>query len=517
MNFFKRQDKTLILFVLLLAVILRIYNLESYGIWIDEKASVLNSNAQCLNCPLTLSKDYFTQQDFQKQFSWKNFIKSNNIDNGGNNIAYNFLLHYWQKPLGSKDFPVRLFSVLWGVLTVVLGYFISLLLFNNKKTALFTGFLFCIHPLLIHYSQHARGYAMATFFSLAASTLFIFILKSDKVKLIHYTLYLICMFIALLSHYLSIYIFIIQGLYALYAYFTTSTSIATKKKKYMYVIFSLIAGGILLFWWVYFYAYEGLKYMQLRNDHYASLSKQIASGENKTDNFALPATLVNILKGWGQVVLQLFGNSLQNTGLRIREAAPLLIFSLVLLTLNIRTILKDLPLKNFVLLLGFIFSAPLFATVLAMKSGHIISFQPLYAIFSAPYAMVLIAHTINTNWINSKNKTVSLTIGTAFTAMLIIMLYSLSGTYFDKGFAVKREKNPYVKIASHIQENYKEGDVIIYSNWQDAQLTNLYFSSKPLIKQKVDTLSFPDKIVKKDMLNGENITIMDFKNKNIRY
>ncbi len=77
---------------------------------------------------------------------------------------YYFLLKIWSVFFGSSDFALRSLSALFGVLTIILAYFLVKRLYNKKIALLAISFL-AISPMLIRYSQEARMYTMVAFLS----------------------------------------------------------------------------------------------------------------------------------------------------------------------------------------------------------------------------------------------------------------------------------------------------------------------------------------------------------------
>ena len=77
---------------------------------------------------------------------------------------YYFLLKIWSIFFGSSDFVLRSLSAFFGVLTIILAYFLVKRLYNKKIALLASSFL-AISPMLIRYSQEARMYTMVAFLS----------------------------------------------------------------------------------------------------------------------------------------------------------------------------------------------------------------------------------------------------------------------------------------------------------------------------------------------------------------
>ena len=126
----------LLLLILIGPFFLRIYKLDSQGIWLDEKASI----GTAVGIPygyyesedigswkeFHLNKNHnstFTSNDFWKLNTLKNTYLASIPSNGA--IAYYFTLFFWIKTFSTSDFSLRFLSVLFGLFTVIASYFIS--------------------------------------------------------------------------------------------------------------------------------------------------------------------------------------------------------------------------------------------------------------------------------------------------------------------------------------------------------------------------------------------------------
>lgn len=128
---------TLLTVIMVLALGLRLYHLDSLGFWYDEGA--------------TLAITLGGLQEWQKDV---------------HPPLYYFLLSHWIE-ISRSEFWVRLFSVGFGTATIPLVYLIGRKMFGWQSGLVAAGFL-AILPFHIRYSQEARMYALMTFlFALA--------------------------------------------------------------------------------------------------------------------------------------------------------------------------------------------------------------------------------------------------------------------------------------------------------------------------------------------------------------
>jgi hypothetical protein len=223
--------------------------------------------------------------------------------------------------------------------------------------------------------------------------------------------------------------------------------------------------------------YEGLEIMSLQNNNYTKIAE--LSSHN---SFALPATTQNILTGWLQIWLSIFGNCLQDWGLRIREIALLLIIPFALLGYLFFSSKKNNEFKRKIIsLLILVFTQTLFATLLAIKSGHIISFQTTYTNFVIPYAMILIGCGLFDYY--QINKYQSIILG--FT-IICIMIISLIPCYSNRNKHYPVVNQHYL-FAKEVQLKYKRGNEILIKFPYDAKMINLYLDDDVMYPQKIDT------------------------------
>ncbi|MEX2028063.1 MAG: glycosyltransferase family 39 protein [Candidatus Curtissbacteria bacterium] len=93
---------------------------------------------------------------------------------------YHVVLRAWILLFGSSEIAVRIPSVIFGAGTVFIVYKIAKN-FYEEKTALIAATLLATSPLHIYYSQEARMYMMAAFFSTLSVYFFISILEKDTI------------------------------------------------------------------------------------------------------------------------------------------------------------------------------------------------------------------------------------------------------------------------------------------------------------------------------------------------
>ncbi|MBN1994757.1 MAG: glycosyltransferase family 39 protein [Anaerolineae bacterium] len=131
-----------LLIIILIAFALRLHNLTYHSLWFDEAISIhwaRQTVPRILEVGFTLVEDRLPP-------------------------LYYLTLKGWGGLFGFSETSVRSLSVIWGVLLIPVVTGIATLLFN-RRVAVFAALLVALNPFLIWYSQEARMYAPAVFFS----------------------------------------------------------------------------------------------------------------------------------------------------------------------------------------------------------------------------------------------------------------------------------------------------------------------------------------------------------------
>lgn len=169
-NFIKKTEVWVIVFFIFFAAILSFYKLATRNLWFDEAANFL-----------------VAQKIFEKPVF---FIHP---------ALYFKLLHLVIISFGQNEFFLRLFSAIFGIISIIIFYFFSRRI-ANKKVAFLGTFLLTLSPLRIWYSQEASPHIMAFCLVLAAIySFYLFINKNTFKNLFFWILF------NLLSFYISSY------------------------------------------------------------------------------------------------------------------------------------------------------------------------------------------------------------------------------------------------------------------------------------------------------------------------
>jgi len=180
-----RLKKYGFLFALIAATILcRAWNLGSESIYGDEGYSI-----------------YYSQQHLSELVPF--FLKDQNPP------LHMVLLHFWMKLFGVSDVSAKAMSVFFSVLAAIVLYAFSRKHLNKAATIL-VSLLFLLSNAQQFYATEVRTYALIQFLCICSFYVFFRLIKSaGKSDLF---LLLIINLLLLFSHYLSVFIFVVQFL-----------------------------------------------------------------------------------------------------------------------------------------------------------------------------------------------------------------------------------------------------------------------------------------------------------------
>jgi 4-amino-4-deoxy-L-arabinose transferase-like glycosyltransferase len=125
-----------LLAIIILGAVLRLYQIGSKGLWLDEAFSV-----------------WMGWQPVPQMFAWLPRIDQHPP-------LYYFLLHFWMR-LGDSAAIVRTFSAFAGILTIPVVYFLGRRL-AGATVGLIAAFLLAIAPFHVRFAQETRMYTLLT-------------------------------------------------------------------------------------------------------------------------------------------------------------------------------------------------------------------------------------------------------------------------------------------------------------------------------------------------------------------
>lgn len=175
----RREPITLALIVagiLLLALVVRLHQIELQVVWYDEAFSVWLARMAPAQTVL------FTTRDVHPPL-------------------YYLLLHVWMNCFGDGVAAVRSFSVVTGVASVGMGMLIARWL-DGWRSAVIAGVLLAILPIAVYYSQEARMYSLLGLLMLSA--LYVILLWGRQQRDRYLLAYALLMIAGLYTHYFAV-------------------------------------------------------------------------------------------------------------------------------------------------------------------------------------------------------------------------------------------------------------------------------------------------------------------------
>ncbi len=573
--------------ILLLAFGLRLYRAGTYGVFFDEKATLLVSQGVCVegaNQKDLFNKPTFTPAGFWRPKTTADYVEAIIRGDIGNSPAYYVLLHGWLAVFGLSDWSLRMPSVLFSTLTVLLLFVFVRRHFRSDTLALLSTAVAAVEPFFVSYSHMARNYSMTFFLTLLATHLFLLILEKASDRNASTGLYLtygLVFILSVLSHYLTVTVFLCHGLYALLY--------LRNLRSWVALGLAGVSGlGLLSLWFLY----GGGRYTFFTLNAQADFYRHIALTNPYGSEFGtvLPATLANVARRAAPIFTDLFivtnglGSAL--TGLRnsalalglggvatglihryrnvarppvwVYGAVPVLLlaglpiysvvplrflvlsaalpfFYLVVRYIIDRTDQREKRLVVGLLLLTFI--PTFFLLFMSWRSGHTFGITQRYSGFSFPYVCILMAMGLRQlaglrGWFSGPLVAVLLVQGW-FMAQLLGKIYADTEpkyTYFDRA----RIANPYWSSAQELIARYTPGDTIVYPNRArkiyDARVESNTFPASvfdaqmanlylPKDAQYIQRIdpAEPDRILLIEGKTGRKITIFNFEGTKYRY
>ncbi|MCE6991673.1 glycosyltransferase family 39 protein [Dyadobacter sp. CY323] len=542
----KLRSSLILLFIILVGIALRLYHLDKFSIFYDEKSTLLVSQGIVLeganqkkafsNLKLVDSEFWktpapgtnpdqvlrsftyteiysprpFTPAEFWEPKSLADYYEAMTRSDIGNSSFYYLILHGWIEAFGLSDYSIRLFSVIFSVLTILVTYLFGRRFFN-ENTGLIAAGITAFEPFCVAYSHQARNYTLTFFLTLLATYYFLQLIenKAKGRKLLWlYLGYSLTAGLGLLSHFLTISVLIGHALYALL--FLRSW----KGWVRMAAAAALALSGTA--WWL---IYGGGQYTLSSLAHQAALYKRTAEESPLHNPFGivLPATVENVFQRglplFGDLIL--FTNGLTDALAGRKNIAVAILVGILLIVWyhfkdKINTpgwLTHRLP-YLLILVSGFfytnhkvqfaIFSVSIFAlsfipdvhrqaspeqrkrlwmiyimgffptcflVMMAFRSGHTFGLQQRYSGFSFPYIIILISLLLQ--YYATLKTEFKLLIFVFMGAQMYFVGMRLQEFYEDRStkygyFANPREPNPYHAAAKKIEAMYQEGDTVFY-------------------------------------------------------
>ncbi len=148
------QHRQWIGLITLIGLALRLYGLSAESYWLDEIVAAMRVHESLRNL----------------FFGW---------DSETQGPLYYLLIKGWGLVFGTHEWTLRLWSVIFGTLTIPFIYLLGRQLFSGTA-ALLAALFISIHPFAIHYSQEARPYALFLLLSLLSYHYLLLLMRQHR-------------------------------------------------------------------------------------------------------------------------------------------------------------------------------------------------------------------------------------------------------------------------------------------------------------------------------------------------
>lgn len=505
--------------ILLLALGLRLHNLDAHGIFFDEKATMVAAQGMIQDGGnqhdvWDFGKYTFTNEEFWREKPITRYYEAITASDIGNSPFYYLLLHNWLKITGISDFNARLLSVLFSTLTVLLLFFFTRHFLQSKTIALTASALAAIEPFFVAYAQQARNYSLTFFLTLLATYCFLRALEAaqqnrSRVVLARWFFgYGLVACLSLLSHFLAVTVFLAHGLYALL--------FVRNRQAWLFLVLAGILAVSGLAWWMNFgggvwtlrsLAHQSAVYLECalhrpyNNPYGIILPATLQNVAQKSlpifsDSWIFSNGLIDKLTGkrnlllalfWGISFVFLYRLSRQkHTYLRWFVAATVVGFlgsywaysnhPLGFMVLSVAIFMTYLTAEMFFRtsigydkkLLWFFLILGLFPTFFlifnAFRSGHTYGLTQRYSGFSFPYIIILASMALGRVW--QMKSEIKYLIMSVLLVQLVLISQTLQTIYADVSLKynyrlVARLPNPHAAAAGKAVEQYQTGDTLL--------------------------------------------------------
>jgi uncharacterized membrane protein len=231
MELSKKQAVYILIVILFLGSLLRLYNLTGESFWLDEGTTALTIKKYDALEIFENVKEY--GQILPDYYSFGKYAYDEDLP------SYYMILKSWTRIFGISDFSLRLFSAVFGILSIVAVFLLIRYIFDDK-VGLLTAFLASINLSLIWHSQEARQYIFLLFLSLLSLIFLLRALREGGKR--HLIGLLIVNIIIIFSHFPWLIFILFEGLYALYVIYMSHNERKFRKlHKLVVIVFVVIA------------------------------------------------------------------------------------------------------------------------------------------------------------------------------------------------------------------------------------------------------------------------------------
>lgn len=506
--------------VLALGLWLRFTDLSQPPLWYDEQSSLLGATGQTISKETSLPDIPGLRTGFSPATVWAknqlgNVVRATDSFDRSNGLLYNFVLHYWIALAGLEDAALKSLSVLIGTLTLA-TIFLGLRKVGVGLPGAAAASLFAaLHPLLIWSSREVRSYALATLLAVTATFLLLHLVRSCEeerpvVKVAG--LYVLAAIGALLSHYLTFSILAGHGLWAL-------LTVRNKRAWKMMILAGATIVGMFVLWLTTAGA-NGVKEMAVSSQAWAERARlqefswlQTATLERVREGFFTDFVTYVLLqpKQYYELAFVHLPSVLEMGAVTFGWT----LFFVALLALagtGVWSARRDASIGERIQVLMLILAvmAPLWAVVLAWRSGHTLSFAQRYMTFSAPFAAIflgLCAYSLvnRTAW-KRPLLAAKLPLQALLCGMAVAYLCNpdrIAQSHLDP------RGNLFLKAANDIAAIARPGDIVVYAVPFDAIMLSLYLKRRPDVDSILEDQGVPNRPAVMIRRGSSEIPIVD--------
>lgn len=415
-NLGKNVNFYLFVLIIILGSFLRLYNLGGKGLWMDEIWSVTRSQVPLLTI-------------FTQKFAY-------------GDASYGFYpIHYFIIHLalifGKSESIVRLPSVIFGIASIFITYFLGEMLFS-KKVGLLAAFFLTISAFHIHYSQEVRYYSYFAFFSLVTLYAFFKSIFAEKKKR-WVILFVISTLLNFLLHFVAMLVFLAEIL-SLPLFF--SSKLKGLQKNFLQKKRPILPTAIISFGALFFTLFHASPFIK-------------TSLINKPDKILSNArSLLNMFSGYSISNYNILELSWVNL--------PVLIF----ITMFLFGIISSILIKKYTKIIIFFMVwtlTPLsvLLTIAPMSFG----FHPRHVIFLLPTVYLIMALGIINleNWMGHFLTKINLKIVKLFQISLLLVIICFYSLIYISLIIVDYQtpKEAWRETSDYLMSQTQKGDMVI--------------------------------------------------------
>ncbi|MBL7981223.1 MAG: glycosyltransferase family 39 protein [Flavobacteriales bacterium] len=428
-------------------------------LWHDEVYTLLE--ARGIGYGAEGPQQGFTANELDQFNSFPRVLRACVFMDSGNGTAYVSMIHIWSALFGTSPVALRSWSMVLALLSVFMLYRLGNLLFPGRWVAACAALLLACSPLLFTMAIDARSYMQALFLTILATLLLFRLMKEERPGRGLVFLYGTVAGLALLSHYSSCYIIAAHPLVAL-----------QQRTPWGRIARILPAGAVavgMVLTWLFNGGFAGLEQMSIYNQYYVDQLKELPD----LISFYSATSPRSLVEGWGVQLLWASGNGLQFAGPRLRSVLLLLVIPVALVLLVLRTASAQKDKRTMGSLLILAVSSMLYATALALTSGHTVSFQAKYVVFSLPYLALAMAWAAEIAF-RERGPSLQVARAAAMLGVVIVAASLVLAMNAPSPIGPDRYQEYNTSIVKELEQAPDAEVVLVHSSWTAAYLCAIY-------------------------------------------